>query len=301
MVLYLRQSLGLTGLVLLAVGWGIASGRAADVGASDPASAEPPATTEQPPATTAQPSPQELAVRKIEKLLYSVRDKMSGLQNDEFQIEMASIQSQGTALQAVKNPKNATEQIAKNAMTPELQAYRDTVLAAARARQELQHRYSAIGRTIKTLEREKPNAPAGLQADIDACVAKFNMKTRLLEMKVAGLYETAADYKTALAILTAVYQEIPEEKRAGEWELTVKIGDLCAKVGDLKSALDMYKKALAAMGDAKPDKGGKGGKGGKNSKAAAVQKKIDALEKKLGTATPAASATAPAAAKAPAK
>ncbi|MCX5653976.1 MAG: hypothetical protein NTY65_04925 [Planctomycetota bacterium] len=286
---------------MLAVGWGIASARAADVGASDPAPAEPPATTEQPPATTAQPSPQELAARKIEKLLYAVRDKMSSLQNDEFQIEMASIQSQGTALQAVKNPKNATEQIAKNAMTPELKAYHDTVLASACAWQELQQRYFAIGRTIKTLERDKPNAPADLQADIDACAAKFKMKNRLMQMKVASLYETAADYKSAMAILTAVYQEIPEEKRAGEWGLTVKIGDLCAKAGDLKTALDMYKKALATIGDAKPDKGGKGGKGGKNAGAAAVQKKIDAIEKKLGAATPAVPASAPAAAKSPAK
>ena len=300
---------------------------------ADALAAPVPAAPAQPPAAPAQPPPQEVAVKNIEKLLNSARNKMNDFQKEEFQIEMASIKSQGTALQAVKNPKNATADIAKNKMTPEVKAYRDVVLAAAREWHGFQQRYSAIiGRTIKSLEREKPDAPANLQADIDSYVSKFNDKNRTLLMKVAGLYETAADYQGALGVLAAAYQDMPEDKRAGAQDLKMKMADLYSKAGDhagalaayksildakpekdrykdaklceklgdeykatgdLKAALDLYKHALSAMSGAKPAKGAKA-----NKAAESLQKKIADLEKKVGPPAP---ASTPAPAKTPAK
>jgi tetratricopeptide (TPR) repeat protein len=299
---------------------------------ADAPTAPVPAAPTKPPAAPAQPSQQELAVRKIEKLLNSVRDKMNDFQKEEFQIEMVTIKSTGTALQAVKDPKKAADQIAKNTMTPEVKAYRDVALAAARDWQGFQQRYSAIGRTIKSLEREKPDAPANLQADIDSYVSKFNDKNRTLLMKVAGMYETAADYRGALGLLAAAYQDMPEAKRAGAQDLKMKMADLCAKTGDhvaalaalksifdakpeqdrykdaklcekmgdeykatgdLKAALDLYKHALSATGSAKPAKGAKA-----NKAVESLQKKIADLEKKIGPPAP---ASTPAPAKTPAK
>ena len=296
---------------------------AAEPGAAEPGAAEPPAPAQRPaparPAgTPAEPSAQELAVKRVEKLLTSVRDKMNDFQKEEFQIEMASIKNTGTALQAVKNPKNAADQIAKNAMTPELTAYRNAVLAAAREWVDLQQRYAGLGRTLKTLEREKPNVPASLQPDIDALVTKFRQKNRSLQLKIVELYEKVADYRGALAVCTAIYRAVPEEERGGAADLAVKIGQLCAKigdnagalaayksvmdakpeadrykdpkfveqfgdackaVGDLKTALDMYKRALAAMGGPKTGKGAKA--------TAGLQNKIAELEKKLNPSAPA--------------
>jgi tetratricopeptide (TPR) repeat protein len=313
----------LAAVVLPAVWTEAGPARAAEPEAAKPAAARPPAAP-------VPPSPQELSARKFEKLVASARDKMNDFQKEEFQLEMASIKGEGTALQAVKDPKKATEQIAKNAMTPELKVYRDVVLAAAGKWREFQQRYLSIGRTVATLEKERANVPAGLQATIDELAAKFNQKNRSLQLKIMEFYERAADYRSAIAVATAVYQEIPEDKRAGERalkeniaDLYSKVGDnasalaayksildarpekdrykdakLCEKVGDLhkatgdfKAALDMYKHALSALG------GGKPGKDGKPNKATeGLQKKIADLEKKVGTPPPT-QAPAPAPAK----
>jgi hypothetical protein len=293
---------------------------AAEPGAAEPGTAEPSAPAK-PAETPAEASPQEVAARKVEKLLTSIRDKMSDFQKEEFQIEMATIKSTGAALQAVKNPKKATEQLAKNAVTPDLAAYRNAVLAAARQWLDYQQRYAGIGRTIKTLEREKPNVPAGLQEDIAALTAKFEQKNRSLQLKIVELYDTAGDYRGALAACSAIYRAIPEEERAGAADLAVLIGDLCAKTGDnagalaayktvlaakpeadrykdaklcekmgdaykaagdAKNALDMYKRAMAATGAAKAAKGGKPPKA-----VSDLQKKIDDLEKKVAPPAPA--------------
>jgi len=316
------RSLAARAAILAAVGvfmaWpGVSSARAAEPDAAQPAPTQP--------AVPPLLSPQELAVKKAEKLLNSARDKMNDFQKEEFQIEMASIKSQGVTLQAVKDPKKATEQIAnanaKNAMTPELTAYRNAVLAAAREWLEFQQRYSAIGRTVKTLQAERANAPANLQTTIDDLAAKFEQKNHSLQLKVAELYETAADYRGALAACTAIYRDIPEDKRAAAHDLKMQIADLCAKTGDnasalaayknildarpeagrykdaklcekvgdaykatgdLKNALDMYKRALPAAPV--------GAKGAKAKAVSALQKKIDDIEKKLNPPAPAAKA-----------
>jgi len=313
-------------VVLGLMGW-LAWPQAGAVLAAEPGADPPPPADQSPAAASrssaapAAPAQAEAAARKTEKLIFSVRDKMNDFQKEEFQIEMATIKSQGAALQAVKEPKKATENIAKHAMTPDLQAYNNAVLAAVRQWQDFQQRYSGIGRTLKTLEKERSNAPANVQADIDECTSKFNAKNRSLQLKVASLCEQIADYKSALAVLTAAYQDVPEDKRAGEGALKMQIADLYAKSGDnaaalagyksildarpeadrykdtklceklgdaykatgeLKTALDMYKRALAATG------GGKAGKGGKVSKTVeALQKKIDDLEKKVNPSAPA--------------
>ena len=315
----------LAGVGLL-VGW-LGAGLACAAEPSDAPAAPAPAVPA--PTGPAQPSAQELAVKKIEKLLNSARDRMNDFQKEEFQIEMVAIKSTGTALQAVKDPKKAAANIAANKMSPEVRAYRDALLAAAGQWSGFLQRYSALGRIMATLQKERPNAPANLQADIDALASKYNAKNRALQLKAAGQYEEAADYRSALGLLTAAYQDIPEDKRAGETALKIEIGDVCAKAGDHAGALAAYKSIL----DAKPEKdryndakfcetvgdqynatgdaktalemykhaldGTGGAKGAKGNKALdALKKKIADLEKKVGTPAPAA---APAAAKTPAK
>ena len=318
---HLRWTLLLAALALLVAPWGLASARAAD-----PDGAQTPA--QQSPAAPAPPTAQDLAVKKVDKLINSARDKMNDLQKEEFQIEMISIKSEGTALQAVKDPKNVTKNIAaaKGALSPELKAYSDVVLAAAAKWREFQQRYSAIGRNVTALEKERANVPANLQTSIDDLSSKYNLKNRSLQLKVIELYEKAADYRDAIAVATAAYQEIPEDKRAAERALKETVGDLyyksqdyahalatfksildarpeadrykdaklCEKLGDAykgvpdaKNALDMYKRSLAALGGAKT------GKDGKPSKTTeGIQKKIATLEKQIGTPAPAAPAPA---------
>ena len=241
----------------------------------------------------AQPSPQEAAVNKVEKLIASTRARMNDYQKEELDLEMASLKAQQAASQGVKGPAN-----------------RNVMLAAAREWQGFAERFAGLGRTLKTLVAERPNVPANLQAEVDSLILRFNQKNRGLQMKVADFYERVAEYRSALAICMALYQDIPEDKRAGEGALKDKIAALCEKcgdnataltivkgivdarpekdryadlklserlgglyekMGDLKNALDVYKRALNAI---PADKRAKGG--------AALQKKIAAVEKKLG-------------------
>jgi tetratricopeptide (TPR) repeat protein len=258
----------------------------------------------------AQPSPQEAAVSKVEKLIASARDRMNDYQKQELEMEMASLKAQQAASQGVKDLNKAAAQIAKGEMTAELRAYRNVMLAAAREWHGFAERFSGLGRTLKPLVAERPNVPANLQTQIDSLILRFNQKNRGLQMKVADLYERVAEYRSALAICMALYQDIPEDKRASEGALKDKIAALCEKcgdnataltivkgivdarpekdryadlklserlgglyekMGDLKNALDVYKRALDAI---PADKRAKGG--------AALQKKIAAVEKKLG-------------------
>jgi len=259
----------------------------------------------------AQPSPQEVAVSKVEKLIASARDRMNDYQKQELELELASLKAQQAASQGVKDISKAAAQIAKGEMTAELRAYRNVMLAAAREWHGFAERFAGLGRILKPLVAERPNVPANLQAQIDSLILRFNQKNRGLQMKVADFYERVAEYRSALAICLALYQDIPEDKRAGEGALKDKIAALCEKcgdnataltivkgivdarpekdryadlklserlgglyekTGDLKNALDVYKRALDAIPAAKRAKGG-----------AALQKKIAAVEKKLGS------------------
>jgi tetratricopeptide (TPR) repeat protein len=250
---------------------------------------------------SAQPSPQEAAVNKVEKLIASVRDRMNDYQKEELDLEMASLKAQQAASQGVKGLNKAAAQIANRAV----------MLAAAREWQGFAERFSGLGRTLKSLVAERPDVPANLQAEIDSLILRFDRKNRGLQMKAADLYERVAEYRSALAICMALYQDIPEDKRAGEGALKDKIAALCEKcgdnataltivksivdarpeedrytdiklcnhlgglyekAGDLKNALDVYKRALSAIPAAKRARAG-----------AALEKKIAALEKKLGS------------------
>jgi tetratricopeptide (TPR) repeat protein len=264
----------------------------------------------QPAAPGAQPSPQEAAVHKVEKLIASACDRMNDYQKEELQLEMASLKAQQAASQGVKDLNKAASQIAKGEMTAELRAYRAVMLAAAREWQGFVERFSGLGRILKTLVAERPNVPVNLQAEIDSLILRFDRKNRSLQVKVADLYERVAEYRSALAVCVALYRDIPEDKRGGERALRDKIVGLCEKcgdnataltivkgivdarpeedrykdiklsqrlgglyekAGDLKSALDVYKRALDTIPAAKRARDG-----------AALEKKIAAVEKKLG-------------------
>jgi tetratricopeptide (TPR) repeat protein len=253
----------------------------------------PPAGLDAAEPAAAQPSPQEAAVNKVEKLIASTRNRMNDYQKEEMELEMASLKAQQAASQGVKGP-----------------AYRNVMLAAAREWQGFAERFSGLGRTLKTLVAERPNVPANLQAEIDSLILRFNQKNRSLHMKAVDLYERAAEYRSAMAVCMALYRDIPEDKRAGEGALKDRIAALCEKcgdnataltivkgivdarpeedrykdiklsqrlgglyekAGDLKNALDVYKRALNAI---PADKRARAG--------AALEKKIAAVEKKLG-------------------
>lgn len=195
----------------------------------------------QPAAPPAAPSSAEVAAAKAEKLISSVRDKMNDFQKEEFHLEMASMKSMFAASQGIKDLGKAADQIAKDAMTPELRVYRAAVLGAAGKWHEFQQRYSGIGRTLSTLERDRAGLPKKLQDEIDSLAMRFDQKNRGLVMKVADMYERVAEYRGALAIYGDLYKDIPEDKRKGERALKEKIAGLCEKVGDPASALGLVK------------------------------------------------------------
>jgi tetratricopeptide (TPR) repeat protein len=270
----------------------------------------PPAGLDAAEPAAAQPSPQEAAVNKVEKLIASTRARMNDYQKEELDLEMASLKAQQAVSQGVKDLNKAASQIAKGETTSELRAYRNVMLAAAREWHGFAERFSGLGRILKTLVAERPNIPANLQAEIDSLILRFDQKNRGLQMKAADLYERVAEYRSALAVCMALYQDIPEDKRAGEQALKDKIAGLCEKcgdnataltivkgtvdarpekdrytdtklserlgglyekTGDFRNALDVYKRALNAIPAAGRAKGG-----------ASLQKKIAAVEKKLG-------------------
>jgi tetratricopeptide (TPR) repeat protein len=209
-----------------------------------------PVAAGQSPAGGPAPSPEEAAAKKVERLVASTKERMEELQKAESDIEMNVMKAQYAAQQGLKDPTKAADQIAKNQMTPELKAYQASLLAAAREWKAFQGRYAGLSPSIKALDRERGAAPAALKDEIGTLITRFAEKNRDLQMKVADLLEKAGDYKGALAVCLAIYQDVPEAKRSGEGALKQRIAGLYEKSGDNASALA----AIKSVVDARPEK-----------------------------------------------
>jgi tetratricopeptide (TPR) repeat protein len=192
----------------------------------------------------------ETAASKVEKLIFSTRDRMDAFQKEEFQIQMSTMNAVYAASQGVKDVNKAADQIAKGSLSADLRAYQAAVASAARDWRYFQQRYAGVGRFIKTLEKERPNVPQNLQADIDGLISRYENKNRGLLLKVADLCEKIADWRGALAVLGEVYQDIPENKRGGERALIERIAGLLEKCGDYAGALNLVKGIV----EARPEK-----------------------------------------------
>ncbi|MBM4019586.1 MAG: tetratricopeptide repeat protein [Planctomycetes bacterium] len=198
-------------------------------------------------ADTAKPAADEAAVQKMEKQVAGVQDRMSALQQEEFNISMVTLKGQQAAIQGIEGQglDKVRDELAKGSHNKEHLEYRAAMLAAAQQWQAFAEKYSRVLSMIKTLERDRDKAPAEMQTKIDELSKRAQDKYRSLLEKVADFYDKCAEFRQALQIYASLYQSLPENKR--DRGLKEKLGDLYERTGDLKSALALYKGIFDAI------------------------------------------------------
>ncbi|MBE3098817.1 MAG: hypothetical protein IMZ44_17010 [Planctomycetes bacterium] len=192
----------------------------------------------------------EAAVERVESQIFTLQNRLDGLQMEEYQLQMAMMKAEGAAAQDLAEPHKAAEQIAEGSVSPGLRRYREAVLRSVQEWQTFRGRYAGFARTLRPLERQREGLPPQVQAKIDALVARAEAKDRSLLARIANLYEKIAEYRSAMAACMAVYQAIPPDRRDGERALKEQIAGLAEKCGDYGVAVAV----ITSIMEARPEK-----------------------------------------------
>ena len=208
----------------------------------------PPAKTATAPAKTtpAKPAPPDLT-DKLTAQMNVISEKLSNLQTEELQTGINEEKTVSAAAANVDDVKGAADLLFKGKTAKGLPEYRKALLTAAGQWQQLYVKLQPIAGLGKALERDRPKASPEIQTLIDQLLGRIQEKGRNIQDKMGELFEKAGDYKQAVACYVALYQGIPEAKRAGEKKLLEKIVTLYTALADAKDALVCYKLLQAAL------------------------------------------------------
>lgn len=234
----IRLAIGL----LVGAGWMTCGPTARVVAEEAPAQAEAPKADEAP-KTAEAPKPDEAVTAKVEKQINTIEDRMKPLQQEEFQVSMATVKAQ----QVAEGGDVAVYQqkLAEGNMKKEYLEYRAALESAAGQWRALAEKYDRIITMIKALDRDREKVPPAMQAKIDDLAKRAGDKYRAALEKIVTCYTKCADYKNAVAAQQNIYQMTPEANR--DREMKKELAGLYKKAGDLKSAVALYKSTLEAI------------------------------------------------------
>ena len=223
----------------LALGLVIGAGWAVSWPATGAAEEKPPAKAE----GTDTAKPDEAVTAKIEKQIQNIEDRMKNLQQEEFQISMASVKAQTVADGG--DIEKYRQELEKGSKKREHLEFRAAMEASAAQWRAFADKYERVVGMAKALEHDRDKAPPALQTKIDDLIKRANDKYRSLQDKVMSSYEKCADYKNALPIYLSIYQSTPEAKR--DRGMKKELAGLYKKAGDTKNCLALYKGMLDAI------------------------------------------------------
>jgi len=176
----------------------------------------------------------------IEKQVESINEALMTLQDQEFSLTMQISQAQQKAQALLKNPGNASKELAQGKRSPGLLKYKAVLMASARQLQQFDRRLAPLMKQAQALQRNRDKAGEAVRAMIDSVTDTVQGKHRTNLEKIGNLYEQAAEWRPALAAYLQVYSSIPEAERAKNADLIKTIADLTDKVGDPKRALALF-------------------------------------------------------------
>jgi len=208
-------------------------------------SAPPPAKNTARPAAKAPPSsanaPEEAAAR-FSKQLAALQEQWTALSAEESPTLIRSLAAVKTAMDngKIEDVKKTRDDLGKGKIKGEWREYKQVLMAAGQQWEVLAQKLSRAANQVKPLEKDRDKGSADAQAMFDTLSKRIADKHRAVVERSADCYYDAGESKKALAIYAALYQEIPEDKRAAEKLLTAKLADVLDKTGDFKTALRLY-------------------------------------------------------------
>jgi tetratricopeptide (TPR) repeat protein len=242
---HLASCLALTSAV--ALGW-TTSGLAGDTAPASPGKNLILAAAKESPSPGKTP---EGAAAKIDKQLTALQEQFAALSTEESQTLMKTLMAKKTAMDSgkIEDANKVRDEIAKGKIKADWRDYRQVLTASAQQWEVMAQKFARLSAQLKPLELDRDKASPDAQAQIDTLGKRLADKRRSLNEHAGNCYYDAAEFKKALPIFTAIYQEIPEDKRAAEKTLTAKLADLCDKTGDPKSALRLYEATYKAASE----------------------------------------------------
>lgn len=216
-------------------------------------------TVKTPPAKTA---PAVDLTDQLTKQMNVITEQLSNLLTDELKVGIEEEKNVAAASQNLGDLNAVAENLFKGKPGKDAQEwkhdleYKQALMAAAAQWQQLFVKLGPIVALGKALERDKAKAPADLQPLIEQLLGRIDDKSRNMQEKLGDLNERGGEYKRAVGYYTALYQSIPEAKRAGERKLLHKIVTLYASLGDAKDALSYYQALQAALPENERNKDG---------------------------------------------
>jgi len=195
---------------------------------------------------SAKPPAPDLSAR-LSAQMNAIDEKLSALLTDELRVTADEMKAVSAATANIEDVKAAADNLFRGKPAKGLPEYRQALLAAAGQWLLLYQKLQPIAVQAKTLQRDRAKATPEVQTLIDQLVGRIDEKGRNMQEKVSELYETAGEYRRAVACYTAVLQGIPEAKRAGEKKLFGKIVTLHTLLGDIRNAMLFYRTLQAVL------------------------------------------------------
>jgi len=196
-------------------------------------------------------TPEDAAAAKIDKQLAALQEQFAALSTEESQTLMKTLMAKKTAMDSgkIEDTNTVRDEMAKGKIKAEWRDYRQVLTASAQQWEVMAQKFARLSAQLKPLELDRDKASPDAQAQIDTLGKRLADKHRSLSEHAGDCYYDAAEFKKALPIFTALYQEIPEDKRAAERTLTEKLADICDKTGDPKSAMRLYETTYKAASE----------------------------------------------------
>ncbi len=155
------------------------------------------------------------AVRtRLLKQIDAAREKSQNLQKDEMELSMQILKAQAKANEGLEKPGKAEQELAKGKNDKELNEYRTLYRACAGQLARVEPRYAALEKqAAAAVESAEKTEEEALANQARMLLQSIQMRRRANLVRMAGMFESVADYKKALAIYVGIWQQIPEEER----------------------------------------------------------------------------------------
>jgi hypothetical protein len=177
--------------------------------------AKPTVAAPSPPPATSQEEVRKEALRaRIEKQLAAVQKKFDEVREAESKLSLEIIQVQGKAGEGLDNPGKAEQSLREGKLTDALTRYRQIYLACAAKLIALDPRYAASETMLKPVAHDLDRLADESYTNRVTELADSIWRARRANLeRIAGLYSSVADYRSAFTVYMKIYQSLPKDKR----------------------------------------------------------------------------------------
>lgn len=173
-----------------------------------------PAVKPAPAAASHEETRKEALRARIEKQLAAAQKKFDEVREAESKLSMEIIQAQGKAAEGLDNPGKAEQALREGKLTDALTRYRQIYAACTARLIALDPRYAAVENMLKPMSYDLDHLGDDSYRNRVTELGDSIWRARRANLeRIAGIYSSIADYRSALTVYMKIYQSLPKDRR----------------------------------------------------------------------------------------